>query len=103
MREERRVVITGVGAITPIGLGVDGLWDGLRRPRSVVRLVTRFDPSLFKSRMAGEVDGFYPSDHLEERRARRLDRFSQFTIAATRMALADARIDPLREDGERIG
>jgi 3-oxoacyl-(acyl-carrier-protein) synthase len=90
MSEPRRVVITGIGAITPIGLGVGGLWDGLRRRRSAVRCITRFDPTAFKSRIAGEVPDFVPTDHIEERRARRLDRYSQFTLAATRMALADA-------------
>jgi 3-oxoacyl-[acyl-carrier-protein] synthase II len=100
---ERRVVITGVGAITPIGLGVGGLWDGLQRRESAVRTITRFDPSMFKSRIAGEVPDFSPADHIEERRVRRLDRFSQFSVAATRMALSDAALDPQREDPDRIG
>ena len=100
---ERRVVVTGIGAVTPIGLGVSGLWDGLRRRRSAVRGITRFDPGPFKSRIAGEVDGFHPTDHIEERRARRLDRFSQFTIAATRMALADADLELAGEDPDRVG
>jgi 3-oxoacyl-[acyl-carrier-protein] synthase II len=103
MSEPRRVVVTGIGAITPIGLGVDGLWGGLRRRTSAVRCITRFDPTLFKSRIAGEVPDFVPTDHLEERRARRLDRYSQFAIAATRMALADAELDLKREDPDRVG
>ncbi|MEP7176142.1 MAG: beta-ketoacyl-ACP synthase II [Gemmatimonadales bacterium] len=103
MSDGRRVVITGIGAITPIGLGVEGLWDGLRRRTSAVRCITRFDPTVFKSRMAGEVADFVPSDHMEERRARRLDRYSQFTLAAARMALADAELDPAREDSDRFG
>jgi 3-oxoacyl-[acyl-carrier-protein] synthase II len=101
--ETRRVVITGVGAVTPIGLGVEGLWTGLQERRSAVRCITRFDPSVFKSRIAGEVDGFVATDHIEERRARRLDRYSQFAIAATRMALADAELDLAREDPDRVG
>jgi 3-oxoacyl-[acyl-carrier-protein] synthase II len=101
--EQRRVVITGIGAITPIGLGVEGLWEGLRRRASAVRCITRFDPSMFKCRIAGEVDDFAPADHIEERRVRRLDRFSQFSVAATRMALADADLDPAHEDPDRIG
>ncbi|HEY8195663.1 MAG TPA: beta-ketoacyl synthase N-terminal-like domain-containing protein, partial [Gemmatimonadales bacterium] len=101
--EQRRVVITGIGAITPIGLGVEGLWQGLLRRESAVRCITRFDPSVFKSRIAGEVDDFRPSDHMEERRSRRLDRFSQFSVAATRMALSDADLDPTREDPDRVG
>jgi 3-oxoacyl-[acyl-carrier-protein] synthase II len=101
--ESRRVVITGIGAITPIGLGAEGLWDGLQRRESAIRCITRFDPSMFKSRIAGEVNGFFPSDHIEERRVRRLDRFSQFSVAATRMALLDAQIDHAREDPDRVG
>jgi 3-oxoacyl-[acyl-carrier-protein] synthase II len=103
MSTERRVVITGIGAITPIGLGVDGLWQGLIRRQSAVRAITRFDPSMFKSRIAGEVTEFSAADHLEERRARRLDRFSQFSVVATRMALVDAGLDPGKEDPDRIG
>jgi 3-oxoacyl-[acyl-carrier-protein] synthase II len=101
--KDRRVVITGIGAITPIGTGVEGLWEGLRRRESAVRCITRFDPTMFKSRIAGEVPDFSPGDHIEERRVRRLDRFSQFSVAATRMALADAGLDPRREDPDRIG
>src|SRR4051794_35468772 len=101
--EPRRVVITGVGAVTPIGLGVEGLWAGLQERRSAIRCITRFDPSMFKSRIAGEVDGFVTTDHIEERRARRLDRYSQFAIAATRMALADAELDLAKEDADRVG
>jgi 3-oxoacyl-[acyl-carrier-protein] synthase II len=100
---ERRVVITGVGAVTPIGTGVEGLWNGLKQRRSAVRCITRFDPSVFKSRIAGEVDDFVGTDHIEERRAKRLDRYSQFAIAATRMALGDAELDLHREDPDRVG
>jgi 3-oxoacyl-[acyl-carrier-protein] synthase II len=103
MSSVRRVVVTGIGAITPIGLGVEGLWQGLRRRTSAVRCITRFDPTMFKSRIAGEVPDFVPADHIEARRARRLDRYSQFTIAATRMALADAALDLVREDPDRVG
>ena len=103
MESARRVVITGIGAVTPIGLGVEGLWAGLRRRRSAIRSITRFDPSMFKSRIAGEVDDFHAADHIEERRARRLDRYSLFSIAATRMALGDAELDMRREDVDRIG
>src|SRR5215213_1375006 len=103
MNTGRRVVITGIGAITPIGTGVEGLWEGLRRRESAVRCLTRFDPSMFKSRIAGEAGEFSAADHMEERRARRLDRFSQFSVAATRMALADAELNHAREDSDRVG
>ncbi|HEX5386898.1 MAG TPA: beta-ketoacyl-ACP synthase II [Gemmatimonadales bacterium] len=103
MPDARRVVVTGVGAVTPIGIGVEALWNGLRAAQSAVGCITRFDPSPFRSRIAAEVRDFHPSDHLEERRARRLDRFAQFTVAAARMALTDAQLDARREDPDAIG
>ncbi|HTK43625.1 MAG TPA: beta-ketoacyl-ACP synthase II [Gemmatimonadales bacterium] len=103
MPDLRRVVITGIGAITPIGTGIDQVWDGLREARSAVQCVTRFDPTPFKSRIAAQVNDFVATDHMEERRARRLDRFGRFSVAATRLALVDARIDLAREDRDTIG
>lgn len=97
------VVVTGIGCVTPIGTGVEGLWDGLRAKRSAVRTITRFDPTPFKSRIAAEIDDFDPADHLRRRAARRLDRFSQIGVASARLALADAGLDPAREDRDRIG
>jgi 3-oxoacyl-[acyl-carrier-protein] synthase II len=99
----RRVAITGIGAITPIGTSASGLWSGLQAERSAVREITRFDPSVFRSHIAAEVDDFTPTDFLEAKRARRLDRFGQFSVAAARLALEDARLDLAREDKERVG
>ena len=103
MTEARRVVITGIGTVTPIGTGVEGFWDGLRAKRSVVGTVTRFDPEPFRTKIAAEVRDFRPQDFLEERRVKRLDRCSQFTLAAARLALADSELDLAKEDRERIG
>jgi len=100
--ERRRVVITGIGAVTPIGISREGLWDGLRSHRSAVRTVTRFDASQYRSQIAGEID-FYPSDFMEERRVKRLDRFGQFTVACARLAVEDAELNLAAEDRERIG
>jgi 3-oxoacyl-[acyl-carrier-protein] synthase II len=86
----RRVAVTGIGAVTPIGIGKGGLWEGVLANRSAVRAVDRFDASPFPSRVAAQVDGFRPQDHLDAKRARRLDRFSQFSVAAARMAAEDA-------------
>jgi 3-oxoacyl-[acyl-carrier-protein] synthase II len=86
----RRVVITGIGAITPIGTGADGLWDGVMADRSAVRVIDRFDASPFPSRIAAQVDDFDPAAHLDARRARRLDRFSAMSVASARMAFEDA-------------
>ncbi|MCD6032493.1 MAG: 3-oxoacyl-[acyl-carrier-protein] synthase 2 [Thermomicrobiales bacterium] len=89
MRGQRRVAITGLGPITPIGNGVDGLWDGVRRGESAVRGISRFDSTGFSSRVAAEVD-FEPLDFMTPKKAHRLDRFSQIALAAALMALADA-------------
>lgn len=101
--DERRVVITGIGAVTPIGTGVEGFWEGLRARRSAVATVTRFDPSPFRTRIAAEVPDFRPQDFLEDRRVKRLDRCSQFSLAAARLAETDAALDLATEDRERIG
>jgi len=98
----RRVAVTGIGCITPTGSGVDGLWAGLRKGESAVRRVTRFDPEAFRSRMAAEVDGFDPLDYMDTKRARRLDRFGQFSVATARMALADAELDPATLNSDRV-
>jgi 3-oxoacyl-[acyl-carrier-protein] synthase II len=103
LSSRRRVVITGIGAITPIGLTRGGLWTGLQEQHSAVRSVTRFDPSIFRSHNAAEVSDFVPHDHMEARRAKRLDRFGHFSVAAARMALDDAELDLAREDRERVG
>lgn len=100
---ERRVVITGIGPVTPIGVGVDDFWEGLRSGRSVVRKITRFDPSPFRSHMAGEVADFDPVTWMDQRRAKRLDRCSHFTLAAARLALADAGLELTKEDPDRVG
>lgn len=86
----RRAVITGIGAVTPIGHGADGLWAGVLANRSAIRAIDRFDASPFPSRIAAQIDDFAPADHLDARRARRLDRFSQLTVAAARMAVEHA-------------
>jgi 3-oxoacyl-[acyl-carrier-protein] synthase II len=99
----RRVVVTGIGAITPIGITGRNLWDGVRAERSAVRSLTRFDPSIFRSHNAAEVNDFVPSDHLEAKRAKRLDRFGQFSVVAARQALEDAHLDLASEDRDRVG
>jgi 3-oxoacyl-[acyl-carrier-protein] synthase II len=87
------VVITGIGAITPIGLGRPRLWEGVKAGRSGVRRISRFDPSPFRSQIAAEIDAFDAADFMDGRRARRLDRFSQLAVAASGQALDDAGID----------
>jgi 3-oxoacyl-[acyl-carrier-protein] synthase II len=98
----RRVAVTGIGAITPIGTGVEGLWDGLRRCTSAVLVVDRFDPAPFRTHIAAQVDDFYPLHWMDRARARRTERYAQFSIAASLQALRDAAIDPAAEDPERV-
>lgn len=91
--DKRRVVVTGIGPITAVGIGVEGLWKGLRRRRSGVVSISRFDASPFNSRIAGEIANFEARDHMTAQRARRLDRFSQFAVAAARLAIDDAKLE----------
>lgn len=97
----RRVVVTGLGPITASGVGRDDFWAGLRREESPVRTVTRFDASPFRTTIAAEVDGFEPTDYMDRQQARRLDRFAQFSIASTRLALEDAALEPASIDPAR--
>ncbi|HEX8317924.1 beta-ketoacyl-ACP synthase II [Longimicrobium sp.] len=99
----RRVVITGIGAITPIGSGVEGFWDGLRKRESAVRKIDRFDPSPFRSHIAAQVNDFEPTDYMDRNRARRTERYAQFSLAASRQAIEDAALDPGSEDPDRVG
>jgi 3-oxoacyl-[acyl-carrier-protein] synthase II len=103
MTLRRRVAITGIGVITPIGITHRGLWEGLRAQKSAVGPVTRFDPSIFRSHTAAEVNDFVPTDHLAHKKAKRLDRFGHFSVVSARLALDDAGLDLASEDRERIG
>jgi 3-oxoacyl-[acyl-carrier-protein] synthase II len=95
-------VITGIGALTPIGITREAMWDGLRRCRSAVRPVSRFDASLYRSQIAAEID-FIPSDFLDARKVRKLDRYGQFTVACARLAIEDAELNMAVEDHDRVG
>lgn len=87
-----RVAITGLGLVTPIGIGRERFWEGVRAGRRGVREITRFDASAMRTRIAGEIGDFNAADHVSTRRPARLDRFAEFSIAATRLALEDARL-----------
>lgn len=99
---KRRVVITGFGALTPLGEGLVPFWDGLLKGRSGVGPITQFDASDYTTRIAAEVKGFDPTSYMDRKESRRMDRFAQFAVAATRLALEDASlIDGF--DGDRTG
>ncbi len=95
-REPARVVITGMGALTPLGLSVEETWKGLVAGRSGIGYLTRIDTSEFPAKIGGEVWGFDPTQYMEPKEARRMEPFSQYAVAATAMALQDAglTIDP---------
>ena len=99
----RQVVVTGIGAVTPIGHGSQGLYAGLRSERSAVDRITRFDPAPFSCTIAAEVRDFDPAAYIEPKRLRRLDRYAQFALACARMALDDARLDLAEENRDAIG
>src|SRR5512137_2854965 len=88
---ERRVVITGLGAVTPLGNDMRSVWKALIEGRSGIGHVTKFDPSQFPSRVAGEVRGFDPLDFMSAKEARWADPFIQYALAASLMAAEDAR------------
>lgn len=101
MNTARSVVITGLGPVTAAGVGREAFWAGLHSGESPIRTITRFDPAPFQSQIAAEVPNFIASDHMSPAHARRLNRFSQFSIAATRLALEDAQLDPGSVNPER--
>ncbi|MGH7320182.1 MAG: beta-ketoacyl-ACP synthase II [Candidatus Rokuibacteriota bacterium] len=98
----RRVVITGMGVVSPIGIGVDAFWTALSRGESGVRRLTRFDPSPFPSQIAGEVRDFDPLAHLPRRDVVRTDRFVQYAMIAANEAIADAKLE-IAGQNERVG
>ena len=100
---ERKVVVTGLGAITPLGVGVEPFWEGLVQGRSGIGPISSFDASAFPARIAGEVRDFDPSLFIDRKDARRMDRFAQFAVAAARMALEDAGLVITGELAERTG
>ncbi|MBC7106957.1 MAG: beta-ketoacyl-[acyl-carrier-protein] synthase II, partial [Firmicutes bacterium] len=100
MRE--RVVVTGMGVVSPVGTGLEAFWAALVAGRSGIGPITRFDASEFPTRIAGEVRDFDPTRYLDRKEARRMDRFTQFAVAAAGMALEDAGLGTDRLDRDRV-
>ena len=98
-----RVVVTGLGAVTPLGIGVEKSWQSLCQGKSGIGMITRFDTTDFRTRIAGEVNGFNPLDFMEGKLVRRLDRFIHFALAATRMAMEDSRLTINSSNADRVG
>jgi len=101
--ELRRVVVTGLGAVTPLGNTVSELWDGLLNGVSGAAEITRFDVSKYKTKFACEVKGFDPLDHFDRKEARKYDIYAQFGLVAAEEAIKDAGLESEGIDGDRIG
>ena len=100
---ERRVVITGLGAVTPIGNNTKDFWEGIKEGKCGIDEITRFDISNFKVKLAAELKDFNAEDYFDRKSAKRLDRFSQYAIVAAREAWNDSGLDKETEDMERVG
>lgn len=99
----RRVVVTGMGAITPIGLSVDEFWDSIKEGKTGFGEITKFDASEYKCKLAAEVKGFEGKNFMDFKAAKRMELFCQYAVAATKEAMEDAGLDMTKEDPFRVG
>lgn len=100
---KKRVVITGLSMITPLGIGVKGSWESLIAGRSGIKRITQFDSSNFPTKIAGEVQDFNPEDYIEYKEIKKMDRFIHFAIAATKMAIDDSGLRITDSNAEKVG
>ena len=99
----RRVVVTGVGLLTPLGIGTEASWDAIRAGKCGIGPITQFDASAFSCKIAGEVKGFDPASYIEKKEIKKMGRFIQFAIAAAECALTDSGLKISDDDAERVG
>lgn len=99
----KRVVVTGLGAVTPIGVGVDNFFNGLKEGKVGIKTIDRFDVTDYKAKVAGQVDDFNPGDFMDVKAAKRMERFCQFAVAAAKEAVEDAGLDMSKEDPYKVG
>lgn len=100
---DRRVVITGYGVISPIGIGADDFWNSLVSGKSGISRISTFDTSQFSSQIGAEVKNFQPEKYIDKKKIRKMDRFSQLAFAAAKIAIEDANLDMKKEDPFRVG
>ncbi len=98
-----RVVVTGIGVISPIGTGRETFWKALLAGTNGIERISRFDPADYAAQIAGEVKDFDPTIYIDKKEAKRMDRYAQFAVGATKLALEDAKLDLANEDCDRIG
>ncbi len=103
MIERKKVVVTGLGAVTPIGIGKENFWNALIAGQNGIRKITSFDDAQVSVQIAGEVPDFDPVQFIDKKELKRMDRFTQFALAAARLALEDAKLDVEKIDSDRAG
>ena len=101
--DKKRVVVTGVGLITPLGIGVEDSWNSIIAGRAGIRRITHFDSSNFPTQIAGEVEGFNPEDYIEPKEIKKMDRFIHFAIATATMAINDSGLKITDGNAEKVG
>lgn len=99
----RRVVVTGLGCVTPIGIGKESFWEALTKGVSGVDFITKFDTSDYPTKIAAEVKDFQPENYIDKKEARKMDKFTQFAVAAAQLAIKDANINPEEIEAEKFG
>ena len=99
----RRIVVTGIGAVTPIGIGKEAYFAGLGTAKNGISRITRFEPEPFTSQMAGELKDFNAPDYMDRKDARRMDRFCQYAVAVAQQAVLDSDLKLEQENSQRIG
>src|SRR6185295_3834358 len=103
MTNRRRVVVTGIGLVSSLGIGTEANWAGIRAGQSGVDTITKFDATQFATRIAGEVKQFDPLQFIEKKDVKKMDVFIQYAIAAAQFAIDDARVEVTPELSRRIG
>ncbi len=98
-----RVAITGMGVVSPCGIGLDAFWSNLINGKSGIAPIKLFDASEYPSRIAGEVQDFNPEDYIDRKESRRMDRFIQFGVIAAKMAIDDAQLKIDKRNAEKVG
>ncbi len=101
--EKRRVVVTGIGAVTPLGLDASSSWEGAISGKSGVGMLTRLDAEAFPMKVAAEINSFDPADYLDRKEARKMDRFTQFAVVSAKEALKDSGLMITEENANRVG
>ena len=102
-QNRRRVVITGLGVVTPLGIGVEKTWQGLTTGQSGITKITRFDASNYACQIAGEVKDFNPSDYIDKKEIKKMDTFIHYAVAASQEAVDDAGLKITKDNADRVG